>query len=43
MNDNANSKLAKSQNGIDIPDKNAFVKNLGLVETVNLAIECSAE
>ncbi|MCT8353923.1 hypothetical protein LGZ98_19350, partial [Photorhabdus kayaii] len=29
--------LKKSQNGADIPDKNAFVKNLGLVETVNLA------
>ncbi|TDB43295.1 pyocin knob domain-containing protein, partial [Photorhabdus luminescens] len=37
VNDNANSKLAKSQNGADIPDKNAFVKNLGLVETVNKA------
>ncbi|WP_387555231.1 phage tail protein, partial [Photorhabdus sp. RM126S] len=34
VNDNANSKLAKSQNGADIPDKNAFVKNLGLSETV---------
>ncbi|WP_083451944.1 phage tail protein [Photorhabdus heterorhabditis] len=31
------SVLAKNQNGVDIPDKNAFVKNLGLVETVNLA------
>nr|WP_036772306.1 phage tail protein [Photorhabdus australis] len=30
--DNANSKLAKNQNGADIPDKNAFVKNLGLLE-----------
>ncbi|KOY62088.1 phage tail protein [Photorhabdus heterorhabditis] len=30
--DNANSKLAKNQNGADIPDKNAFVKNLGLME-----------
>ncbi|WP_235184765.1 phage tail protein [Photorhabdus temperata] len=28
-NNNANTKLAKSQNGADIPDKNAFVKNLG--------------
>ncbi|WP_217276914.1 phage tail protein [Photorhabdus heterorhabditis] len=37
VNDNANNKLAKSQNGADIPDKNAFVKNLGLVETVNKA------
>ncbi|MCT8344691.1 phage tail protein, partial [Photorhabdus kleinii] len=37
VNDNANSKLAKNQNGADIPDKNAFVKNLGLVETVELA------
>ncbi|MBS9422297.1 phage tail protein [Photorhabdus caribbeanensis] len=37
VNNNANTKLAKNQNGADIPDKNAFVKNLGLVETVNLA------
>ncbi|PQQ22255.1 hypothetical protein C6H66_24335 [Photorhabdus hindustanensis] len=37
VNDNANSKLSKSQNGADIPDKNAFVKNLGLAETVNKA------
>ncbi|WP_387555397.1 tail fiber protein, partial [Photorhabdus sp. RM126S] len=34
VNDNANSKLSKNQNGADIPDKNAFVKNLGLSETV---------
>ncbi|CAQ85181.1 MULTISPECIES: phage tail protein [Photorhabdus] len=37
VNDNANSRLAKNQNGADIPDKNAFVKNLGLSETVNKA------
>ncbi|WP_244866403.1 phage tail protein, partial [Photorhabdus heterorhabditis] len=37
VNNNANTKLAKNQNGADIPDKNAFVKNLGLVETVNQA------
>ncbi|MEK9494986.1 phage tail protein, partial [Photorhabdus sp. P32] len=37
VNDNANNRLAKNQNGADIPDKNEFVKNLGLVETVNLA------
>ncbi|KER03412.1 phage tail protein [Photorhabdus temperata] len=36
-NNNANTRLSKSQNGADIPDKNAFVKNLGLVETVNKA------
>ncbi|WP_445496694.1 phage tail protein [Photorhabdus sp. SF281] len=36
-NNNANTKLSKSQNGADIPDKNAFVKNLGLVETVSKA------
>ncbi|WP_240043062.1 pyocin knob domain-containing protein, partial [Photorhabdus luminescens] len=28
------NKLTKDQNGADIPDKNAFVKNLGLSETV---------
>ncbi|MGV7960886.1 phage tail protein [Photorhabdus tasmaniensis] len=37
INDNANNKLAKDRNGADIPDKNEFVKNLGLVETVNKA------
>ncbi|CAQ83110.1 MULTISPECIES: phage tail protein [Photorhabdus] len=37
VNDNANNRLAKNQNGADIPDKNAFVKNLGLVETVTQA------
>ncbi|NDL17942.1 MULTISPECIES: phage tail protein, partial [Photorhabdus] len=37
VNDNANSRLSKNQNGADIPDKNAFVKNLGLSETVELA------
>ncbi|KER02762.1 phage tail protein [Photorhabdus temperata] len=37
INDNANNKLAKDQNGADIPDKNEFVKNLGLSETVNRA------
>ncbi len=37
VNNNANTKLSKSQNGADIPDKNAFVKNLGLVETVSKA------
>ncbi|WP_289994005.1 phage tail protein [Photorhabdus laumondii] len=37
VNDNANNRLAKNQNGADIPDKNAFVKNLGLAETVELA------
>ncbi len=37
VNNNANSRLSKNQNGADIPDKNEFVKNLGLSETVNLA------
>ncbi|MDB6372270.1 phage tail protein, partial [Photorhabdus bodei] len=37
VNNNANTKLAKNQNGADIPDKNAFVKNLGLAETVDKA------
>ncbi|TDB56176.1 phage tail protein [Photorhabdus luminescens] len=37
VNDNANNRLAKNQNGADIPDKNAFVKNLGLSETVEQA------
>ncbi|PHM72683.1 phage tail protein [Xenorhabdus sp. KJ12.1] len=29
-NDNANTRLAKDQNGADIPNKEEFVKNLGL-------------
>ncbi|WP_391529096.1 phage tail protein [Photorhabdus akhurstii] len=37
VNDNVNNRLAKNQNGADIPDKNVFVKNLGLSETVELA------
>ncbi|MFD0708922.1 phage tail protein [Photorhabdus akhurstii] len=37
INDNANNKLAKDQNGADIPDKNEFVKNLSLMETVQKA------
>ncbi|OCA52813.1 tail fiber protein [Photorhabdus namnaonensis] len=34
INQNANNRLAKDQNGADIPDKNTFVKNLGLIETI---------
>ncbi|AXG47910.1 phage tail protein [Photorhabdus laumondii] len=36
-NNNANTRLSKSQNGADIPNKSEFIKNLGLVETVNKA------
>ncbi len=32
-----NQKLAKNQNGADIPDKNLFIKNIGLTETVDCA------
>lgn len=32
----ANSKLAKDKNGADIPDKEAFIGNLGLPELLNL-------
>ncbi|WP_244866531.1 phage tail protein [Photorhabdus heterorhabditis] len=32
INDNANGRLDKNQNGADIPNKNEFVKNLGLFE-----------
>ncbi|MEK9496683.1 phage tail protein [Photorhabdus sp. P32] len=39
VNDNANNRLAKNQNGADIPDKNAFVKNLNLLKTVEFAKE----
>ncbi|PHM39254.1 putative protein StfE [Xenorhabdus mauleonii] len=31
VNDNANGRLEKSKNGADIPNKNEFVKNLGLL------------
>ncbi|WP_254921031.1 phage tail protein [Photorhabdus luminescens] len=37
VNNNANSRLSKNQNGADVPNKNEFVKNLGLLGTVNLA------
>lgn len=33
-----NSKLAKDQNGADIPNKQLFIDNVGLRETVNLAL-----
>ncbi|WP_262947513.1 phage tail protein [Xenorhabdus indica] len=36
-NSNADTRLAKNQNGADIPDKDAFVNNLGLRDTVNQA------
>lgn len=36
-NTNAESRLAKNQNGADIPDKNTFVNNLGLEKTLELA------
>ncbi|CDL85871.1 conserved hypothetical protein [Xenorhabdus cabanillasii JM26] len=39
VNANANSRLAKNENGADIPDKNAFVRNLGLANLVGLNIE----
>ncbi|EFW7575595.1 short-chain fatty acid transporter [Shigella sonnei] len=33
-----NSKLSKDQNGADIPNKQLFIDNVGLRETVNLAL-----
>ncbi|MBI6549929.1 tail fiber protein [Xenorhabdus lircayensis] len=36
-NNNANTRLEKNQNGADVPDKEAFVKNIGLMETVERA------
>ena len=36
-NQNANGRLAKDQNGADIPNKPAFIENLGLNDTVNKA------
>ncbi|WP_053014345.1 MULTISPECIES: tail fiber protein [Xenorhabdus] len=37
-NSNANVRLAKDQNGVDIPNKVEFVNNLGLRDTVNQAL-----
>ncbi|REF26036.1 phage T4 tail fiber protein [Xenorhabdus cabanillasii] len=37
VNDNANNRLAMHLNGADIPDRNAFVNNLGLSDTVERA------
>lgn len=36
-NQNANGRLAKDQNGADIPNKSKFIENLGLNDTVNKA------
>ncbi|QTL39154.1 phage tail protein [Xenorhabdus budapestensis] len=36
-NNNANTRLEKNKNGADIPNKDEFVKNLGLTETVGMA------
>ncbi|MDX7987577.1 hypothetical protein FE392_09570 [Xenorhabdus sp. 12] len=36
-NTNAEARLSKSQNGSDIPNKHAFVNNLGLTETITRA------
>ncbi|MBD2800239.1 phage tail protein [Xenorhabdus sp. M] len=36
-NENANSRLEKSKNGADIPNKDEFVKNLDLTKTKELA------
>ncbi|MGJ0635985.1 tail fiber protein [Xenorhabdus bovienii] len=36
-NNNANTRLEKNRNGEDIPDKETFVKNIGLAETVERA------
>ncbi|REF28611.1 hypothetical protein BDD26_3550 [Xenorhabdus cabanillasii] len=36
-NDNASRRLDKAQNGADIPDKAAFVRNIGLEKTVEQA------
>ncbi|WP_445497117.1 phage tail protein [Photorhabdus sp. SF281] len=38
INNNANNRLVKTQNGADIPNKNEFVKNLGLDKAVNLKV-----
>ncbi|MBS9435962.1 phage tail protein [Photorhabdus noenieputensis] len=38
INNNANNRLEKTQNGADIPNKNEFVKNLGLDKAANLKV-----
>ncbi|CDH02853.1 phage tail protein [Xenorhabdus bovienii] len=42
VRENASGRLAKSKNGEDIPNKNEFVKNLGLARTVELAINAAS-
>ncbi|WP_323855620.1 phage tail protein [Xenorhabdus koppenhoeferi] len=37
VSENANSRLEKSKNGADIPDKRAFINHLGLADTMDLA------
>ncbi|OKP03932.1 phage tail protein [Xenorhabdus eapokensis] len=37
-NNNANARLEKSKNGADIPNKSEFVKNLGLADVVDRAL-----
>ncbi|CBJ83228.1 hypothetical protein XBJ2_2080020 [Xenorhabdus bovienii str. Jollieti] len=37
LNNNSDLYLEKAQNGADIPNKDEFVKNIGLTETINLA------
>ncbi|CDL83730.1 phage tail protein [Xenorhabdus szentirmaii] len=39
---NANGRLEKSKNGADIPNKDEFVKNLGLAETAKMPIGTTA-
>ncbi|ERT10883.1 tail fiber protein [Photorhabdus temperata] len=38
VNDNANNRLVKTQNGADIPNKSEFIKNLGLGEGSTLPV-----
>ncbi|MCC8379143.1 hypothetical protein J8V46_05145, partial [Xenorhabdus sp. PB30.3] len=38
-NNNASNRLEKSQNGADIPNKEAFINNLGLAEARNRALD----
>ncbi|REF28501.1 tail collar domain [Xenorhabdus cabanillasii] len=42
-NDNASRRLDKAQNGADIPDKAAFVRNIGLEKTVKQAQDAMAK
>lgn len=43
VNDNANQRLAKNQNGADIPEKDTFVKNIGAARAFSGAVNTGSK